>query len=624
MQEEKKAILFFDFETYDPHLIKYGSGSVFKYHYPEIDFEVIGCGVIREGVEEYIDFTINEDDAKNKLMSYLLSSDILVAHNAPYDLACLKYLFRDEFILNNFEIHDTLLMSKLVTQQLMSYSLDTLTNVFKTAHKKEGNILHDYAWSSGAYQDSIKLTTGKNRNVRPSEEVLHRWCITRLKEFPLNIISEYCLQDVRATKSLYNILLQKTDCITDELLTMQSDIAKVCLKMKFRGLKIDLKTALQLHSYWEGIAEDAEKNVKKLLGDDNVNINSVQQLGTLLVAKGYRIPETDKGNYSITSEWLEDQPKELFKELKRYRKAGKAKKDFVGKLLEYQKIIPSKYREKDIGVLFPTLKPFGATATGRFTSGGGMGSLELNVLAISGRDEEFGMPIRKLFIPNNPEDKIVCCDFSAQEIRLQVHYAKLLECTGIDVIVDKWNAEPRMKYHQAVADMTGLDYNTAKMVTLGLSYDMHAKGLSTKLDVPIAKAQSIIAQYHQLLPFMKQLQDTCAATLKKNGYIRTIGGRKLFIDDSYHYAGQLRTQERKAMSKLIQGSAADQMIKSMITIDKAGYEIILVVHDELLATTSNDSDLKNIQHYMETAYSLKVPVVAEGNVGLNWYDAKPH
>lgn len=621
-----KSVCFFDFETYDPSLLKYGSGSVFKYHYPEVEFDIIGCGVLVNGKEEYIDFTQDYEAAKHRLMFYLLDADILVAHNAAYDLACLKYIYRDELDLSQFEVHDTMLMGKLVTQQLMSYSLEALTTHFKCVQQKEGDILHDYVWSSGVYQAAMKEATGRNRSVRPSYTVLHSWCITRLKEFPLEIVSEYCLQDVRATQSLYARLMRHTDCITPALLEMQSDITKVCLKMKFRGLRIDLSAAKQLSKDWGAIAIDAEANVRKVLNDPTLNINSVMQLGKTLEARGYPIQKTAKGNYSITAEWLEEQSdnEAAFKHLKRYRKAGKAQKDFVQKLLDYQEIIPEKYREKGIGVLYPTLKPFGATATGRFTSGGGTGSLELNVLAISGRDEEFGMPIRKLFIPNNPDDSIVCCDFSAQEIRLQVHYAKLLNCIGIDVIVDKWQQDPKMKYHQAVADMTGLDYNTAKMVTLGLSYDMHAHGLSMKLDVTMQKAQSIIDQYHKLLPFMKQLQDTCAATLKKNRYIRTIGGRKLFIDAGYEWNGKLRTQERKAMSKLIQGSAADQMIKSMIAIDKAGFDIILTVHDELLATTANpEQDLLKVRELMETAYTLKVPVVAEGAFGNSWYSAKP-
>ena len=97
----EKTIFFFDFETYDPSLLKYGSGAVFKYHYPEVDFEVLGCGVIQNSKEEYIDFTQDYEHAKFCLLQEILGADILVAHNAAYDLACLKYIYRDELVLSS-------------------------------------------------------------------------------------------------------------------------------------------------------------------------------------------------------------------------------------------------------------------------------------------------------------------------------------------------------------------------------------------------------------------------------------------------------------------------------------------------------------------------------------------
>jgi len=621
-------ILCIDFETKDPLLLKYSSGSVLKYHYPEIDFEVIGCGVYDGAYKEYFDLK-NDSDAINRLFLTINEYDGWLFHNAAYDLGCLKYLYRDTLDLCEVLILDTLLMAKLIDQQLAEkitfsfspYSLDSLCKYYELKDVKESDILHDYVWATGIYQDWVKKHTKRACHTRPSKSILHTWSIVRLADFPVEIVSEYCLADVLATWGLYNRL---KPILIDYDLTMMSDTIKLCLKIKFRGLRLDLDAAKDLSNIWKNIALDAKNKVLEYLAIPNLNIGSGKQLGPALMNKGHKVPLTNKGNYSITKTWLDEQKEDVFKELRRYRKANKSENDYVQKILSYQDIIPEKYRDPKVGIMFPTLKPLGATATGRFTSGGGTGSLELNVLAISKHDAEFGVPIRKLFLPDEPDEKIICCDFSNQEPRLQVHYAKLLKCSGVDNIVSQWIADPQMKYHNTVAEMTGLEYDVAKMVTLGLAYDMRAYGLSIKLGIDYGKAQQLIEQYYNLLPFMRQLQRITSNNLLKLGYIKTIGGRKLTIDLPYEFKGEIRTQERKGMSKLIQGSGADQLIKSMVDADKAGLKVLISVHDEILISSKHpDQDLVKLKDCMENSYKLIVPVIAEGGIGSNWYEAKP-
>lgn len=612
-----------DFETFDPTLLKYGSGAVLKYHYPEIEFDIIGCGVSDGQSEQYIDF--KEQNAREYLKNLLQKYDIWIMHNAIYDLGCLKYIYRE-----NLKIpiaHDTLLMAKLVDQQLdrkikfskKPYSLEALAKYFGCTNLKESDGLHDYAWSLGLYQEIHKAATGKNAHTRPSAAVMDRFCKSNMGLFPSDIMGEYCLADARATFELHEILIKM---LADYDLTEMSDLIKTCLSSKFRGVRLNLVAAQKVSEDWKRIALESEAAFKLEMGGE-FNINSNAQIGPILEAKGIKIPRTALGNYSIKSEWLEEQGNPMLAQLKRYRKSRKAEKDYIQKMFNYQEIIPEKYKEPGIGVMYPTLKPLGATATGRFSSGGGSGSNELNILAISKHDAEFGAPIRNIFIPE-PGEQIVCCDFSNQEPRLQVHYAKLLNCTNMDTIIEQWIANPKMKYHQTVSDMTKLPYDTAKMVTLGLAYDMRAWGLSQKLNVPYQRAQAIIEQYYQLLPFMKQLQAICSHSLKKLGYIKTIGGRKLKIDLPKEFKGEMRTQERKAMSKLIQGSGADQIIKAMIAADKRGLKVLFSVHDEIVITTDNaERDLPILQDCMENAYKLVVPVIAAGEIGDSWGSAKP-
>lgn len=638
-----------DAETFDPHLKRFGSGAVFKYHYPEVEFSVLGFAIVdNAGFKKYYDFSDTQqiEDYIVKLYEY----DVVVGHNLSYDLGCLKYTFGDFYkdMENKFLFVDTMLLMILKSQQLDEksgnkkvYGLEGACKYFNLISKKQSNLLHEHAWKSGLYQELYSnnkpLTKAGNKaqcHKRPSVSILEDFCKTNLNLFPTELVAKYCISDCEATLNLYNFVTKDLDDDKSKSTIAElSDVIKICLDMKFRGIRVDLNQCEGLSKLWADIRDDAEKNVHTLLGCPNTTnmglkgdkkyIDSGDKLGMLLEQDGYRIPRTEAGNYSIVKDWLSEQSEEIFKQILRYRKALKAEKDYIQKLIKYQEIIPSKYKQPGIGWIYPTHKIMGAKLTGRFSSGGGKGSLELNVLAISGRDQEFGVPVRKLFLPYENE-KIICADFSNQEPRLMVHYAKILGCNRIDEVVDAWNADPHMKYHKKVAEMSGLPYDAAKTTTLGLAYDQREKGLSIKLNKSIEETRELINKYYEMLPFMKELQEICAANLERMGYIRTIGGRKLYIDEPYMLYGKLRKQGRKGMSKLIQGSAFDLTMKSMIRAWKAGLKLLLIVHDELVCSTPNpEKDLEVLGDSMENSIKLCVPLIADRAIGNSWYDAKP-
>lgn len=614
-----------DFETVDPSLRRFGSGAVFKYHYPEVDFKILGCGIKTEQESIYLDF-VNDVHAKSKLNKFMQQASIIVMHNAAYDLGCIKFIYKECKDIEKYlpTIHDTMLMAKLVKQsKKISYSLDALGKEYKCEHVKDSDSLHEYAWNSGLYQKTRKEKTGRNCHKRPSKAILEKFCKTNLDLFPTKIISEYCAYDVSTTWDLYHKLLPLLSYYD---LTPLSKIIKICLKAKFRGVRLNLSITKKLSKQWRDLANKSKDEFLNAIGchEESININSSDQIGPMIEKLGIKVPRTLFGKHSVTKEWLEEQGHPALQALSLYRLANKAEKDFIQKMIKYQEIIPEQYRKKDIGIMFPTLKPLGATLTGRFSSGGGIGSLELNILAISGRDEHFGLPIRELFLPYHDDEKIVCADFSNQEPRLQVHYAKLLNCDGVDEIIETWHENPTMKYHQKVADMTKLEYNIAKMLTLGLSYGMGIAKTAVQLNMPYPQAKAIIDQYHRLLPFMKQLQQATAVSLKKNGYIKTIGGRRLNIDAAYEFKGEMRTTEHKAMSKLIQGSGLDQLWQSMINIDEAGLNFMLCVHDEIIISSKQpETDKQTLVDCMQNAYKLVVPVIAEAGIGDNWFQSKP-
>ena len=89
----------------------------------------------------------------------------------------------------------------------------------------------------------------------------------------------------------------------------------------------------------------------------------------------------------------------------------------------------------------------------------------------------------------------------------------------------------------------------------------------------------------------------------------------------------VRAAERMAINMPIQGLEADIVKLGMIQVDKIVREygddarMVLQVHDELIFEVRKekaDAFAKEIKKAMESAYPLRVPLIAEVAIGKNW------
>ena len=125
--------------------------------------------------------------------------------------------------------------------------------------------------------------------------------------------------------------------------------------------------------------------------------------------------------------------------------------------------------------------------------------------------------------------------------------------------------------------------------------------------------------------------DTTIEFARKHGYVETLKGRKRWLRDINSNNATVRNfAERMAINAPIQGTAADMIKLAMIDIHaemkkrQLKSKMILQVHDELLFDVTLDEidELKLlVTDLMAKAMPLKVPVLAEAGVGLNWLEA---
>lgn len=77
----------------------------------------------------------------------------------------------------------------------------------------------------------------------------------------------------------------------------------------------------------------------------------------------------------------------------------------------------------------------------------------------------------------------------------------------------------------------------------------------------------------------------------------------------------------KGLNRLIQGSAADQTKAGMVALHKAGFNLLLQVHDEIALSIKNKDEAMQAAEVMRTAVNLEVPSKVDVEVGPSWGEA---
>ncbi len=121
------------------------------------------------------------------------------------------------------------------------------------------------------------------------------------------------------------------------------------------------------------------------------------------------------------------------------------------------------------------------------------------------------------------------------------------------------------------------------------------------------------------------------ATAKKNGFVQTLMGRKLWLPEINSPNGPRRqAAERAAINAPMQGTAADLIKMAMIRMNTEleknifNAKMILQVHDELVFEVHKDQVdpfMSFVKELMCKILELKVPLEVDVGHGENWEEA---
>jgi len=593
-----------DLETRDENMKTLGTGWARR------DGEIVGIAVAAGSFKGY--YPVNHQGGGNlprskvfKWIQEVLKTDAAkIMHNAQYDLGWIRSMGWEV----KGPIIDTMVTAALVDENRRSYSLNNL---------------------------SIEMLGEMKSETELKEEAAQRGLDAKaeLWKMPAMAVGFYAEQDAVLTLKLWHHL--KTFVKKEQLQTiwnLEMELLPILIQMREVGIRIDLDKAEILKKQFKTLESSLITEIKKLSGVA-VDIWAARSVAKAFDAVGIKYDLTEKSKApSFTTNWLTNNEHPLAKLIREAREVNKLHSTFIDSFLRFS------HKGRIHAEINQLRSDTGGTVSGRLSYS------NPNLQQIPARNKEYGKLIRGLFLPEEG-CKWGSFDYSQQEPRLVVHYAattdkKLGGLAGADVLIKAYR-EDDADFHQVVADMANIPRTQAKTINLGIFYGMGQAKLAKQLGITVEEAKAILAEYNSKVPFVKQLANRVQKQASETGAVKTIGGRKcrfnLYEPKSYglflaltekEYImehGSLSSARRamtyKALNRLIQGSAADQVKIAMVNCYKAGHIPMLQIHDELCFNIESEIDEKNIINVMENSVELEVPNKVDVSIGDNWGEA---
>ena len=445
----------------------------------------------------------------------------------------------------------------------------------------------------------------------------------RMDQVPLAHIAEYAGEDADYTwrlKLLFESQLAASD-VAPLFYDTEMPLVDVLTEMEFNGVSLDAavleEMSRDMAARVEAIAEEAYA-----LAGMRFNIDSPKQLAELLFDKlGFRVVRRTRTARSTDADTLEVLAREtahpLLRLLLEYREIQKLRGTYVDAL--------PKARSRRTDRIHTSYRQIGAI-TGRLSSS------EPNLQNIPIRTE-LGRQIRRAFVPRTRDEVLIVADYSQVELRILAHFSQdeaLIRAFAADrdihaFVAAQVNGVP-------LSDVTPEMRSRAKAVNFGIIYGQTPHGLSQASGMSRTEAQDFIANYFRRYPRVRAFLDQIIANARRDGFVRTILGRRRPVPDLDSRNRSARAQaERIAVNTVMQGSAADLIKVAMIRLhrrireEKLPLRMLLQVHDELVCEGPRNraaelGDL--IADVMSHALELRVPLKVDVGLGENWLAAK--
>ena len=468
--------------------------------------------------------------------------------------------------------------------------------------------------------------------------------ILNLQRAPRELVRRY--QDKDAQLALRLWLWQQKEIERQdlhEIIAFEKGVLPTLARTAMRGIRVDQTAAEEAMAALTPIIDEQQAQLEKTVDIKGINVNSAPQIKALFkpvqLPSGIWISEltgstlgtAKSGGPSLTADILSGMGDPIANAIVEIRSLIKTRDTFLG-----GHILGHMVGDR----VYPTINQSKGEDGG--TGSGRLSYQDPALQQIPNRNKKIAERIKKAFLPEHGQHWL-STDMNSFEVRVFAHLVSLYN----DALQRIYAANPKMDFHQYVADLMGVPRNAtkqgeanAKQLNLSMIFNSGNGAIAHKLGLPWEWAEftvssgreagkliryrkpghemmAIIDEYHRQVPGVKTLAERAKQISEDRGYIKSFTGRRFRCINGF--------KSYKQSGLLIQGTSADYN-KMMWTRGEKAIEgngtIILNIHDSW--DTSVDDPTVAYKSLQDAASSLpsRVPLLLDLNgIGSNWWEA---
>lgn len=579
------------------------------------DFRVFGVAVAAGDQSWYWD--VRDTPQVVDWVRDLIPGRKVVAQNAQYEVQCSRVLGIDP---RSVDWYCTMVNECLIDEHRLTYDLASIARYRGIDSEKK------------AILDEIQAAMGW---------ASHSEVLSRLSEVPPAMVARYGASDASDALKIYHAQQVEIDAQHLHLVSrLEMNLLPVLADMSWHGVRVDLDAAYRAIPMLDEKEERLQAEVNQLAGG-KFNVNSTPQVRAFFkpepiskyqwrLLDGTLVGPTKGGKGpSLNQDVMREIKHPMAAAIRNLRKTIKLRDTFIR-----GHVIGSADGEGYVHTQFNQTRndADAGTVTGRLSS------TDPALQQITKRDKENAAILRAMFLPD-PDEDWLCTDYSQVDFRCAAHLI------NDAAIIQAYADDPSLDYHQIVSDMTGIPRNApyagapnTKQINLGLAFGAGAGKLAFMMGMPYEifelrnkmayrpgpEASAIFELYHGKLPGVKTFMKKAEGVAKTTGHVRTAIGRRLRFPTGAH----------KAAGLLYQAYAADLHKYGLIAIDRTirkerlPARLNMSCHDEAGISMKPDEEIKQILMKEYTNFNsedspirMRVPIMASGDFGPNWYEA---
>lgn len=472
--------------------------------------------------------------------------------------------------------------------------------------------------------------------------------ILNLQRAPAELVRRY--QDKDAVLALRLWMHQQKEIESEglqEIIAFEKHKFPTLARAAMRGIRADASVAEKAMDKLTVVIDEKQQQFERSVDVAGFNVNSSTQVKALFQPKqrpdgswysgltGSELGKAKSGGPSLTADILDAMGDPIADSIVEIRSLIKTRDTFLG-----GHILGHMVGERVYPTINQTKGEDGGTGPGRLSY------QDPAMQQIPNRNKRVAEIVKEVFLPEHGQIWL-SGDMNSFEVRVFAHLVSLYNNTLQEI----YALNPKMDFHQWVADLMGIPRNAtkqgeanAKQINLSMIFNSGNGAIAHKLGLPWEwaefeakkrfgsgsetiryrkagpEAMALINQYHAKVPGVKTLADRAKQISEDRGYIKTMSGRRLRCPKGY--------KSYKQSGLLIQSTSADynKMMWSGIeeSLAHRGGTIILNTHDSFDTSVDPAYVRESFRGMQDVARQLpsRIPLLMDLNgIGRNWWDA---